>query len=76
MKADNIYPKVFFSKEELEELTTIETDLFAYINRMRAEWIVNGKADKEWDKYLSELKRLKVDRWLEIKQDGYDRVSK
>ena len=67
---------MFFSKEELEELTTIETDLFAYINRMRAEWIVNGKADKEWDKYLSELKRLKVDRWLEIKQDGYDRVSK
>ncbi|MGL5312951.1 MAG: ABC transporter substrate-binding protein [Peptostreptococcaceae bacterium] len=76
MYAENIYPKVFFSKEELDELSTIETDLFAYINRMRAEWIVNGKADKEWDTYLSELKRLKVDRWLEIKQEGYDRTSK
>lgn len=76
MYAENIYPKVFFSKEELDDLSTIETDLFAYINRIRAEWIVNGNADKEWDTYLKELERLGLNRWLEIKQDGYNRTAK
>ena len=32
MKAENIYPRVFFSLEEAEKLTTIETDMFAYVN--------------------------------------------
>ncbi len=31
MKAENIYPKVFFSLEELDRLSAIETDLFAYV---------------------------------------------
>lgn len=76
MYAENIYPSVFFSKEELDKLSTIQTDLFDYINRMRAEWIVNGKADKDWDAYLKELDRLGYSQWLEIKQAGYDRTAK
>ena len=76
MYAENIYPKVFFSKEELDELSTIEADLIPYINRMKAEWIVSGKADQEWDDYLKELERLGFNRWLEIKQLGYDRTAK
>lgn len=43
---------------------------------MRAEWIVNGKADKDWDAYLKELDRLGYSQWLEIKQAGYDRTAK
>ena len=76
MYSENIYPSVFFSKEELDKLSTIQTDLFDYINRMRAEWIVNGKADKDWDAYLKELDRLGYSQWLEIKQAGYDRTAK
>jgi putative aldouronate transport system substrate-binding protein len=73
MKAENIYPKVFFSLEDLDKLSKIETDLFAYINRKKAEWITNGKIDKEWEAYLKELDRLGLQEWLEIKQAGYDR---
>jgi putative aldouronate transport system substrate-binding protein len=73
MNTENIYPKVFFSLEELKELSNIEADLFAYVHRKRAEWIKTGKATEEWDEYLAELERLKFGTWLQIKQDGYDR---
>jgi len=73
MPNENIYPKVFFSLEELDKLSTIETDLFAYIKRKRAEWIANGNVEKEWNEYLEELDRLGLQEWLEIKQAGYDR---
>ena len=48
MKADNIYPKVFFSLDELDRLSAIEADLFAYVLRKRTEWIQNGKVEAEW----------------------------
>jgi len=46
------------------------------VNRKRAEWIKNGKVEEEWPEYLAELKRLGLNRWLEIKQNGYDRFYK
>ncbi|MEY8741194.1 ABC transporter substrate-binding protein [Bacillales bacterium AN1005] len=73
MQAENIFPKVFFSIEELDRLSTIETDMFAYVMRKRSEWIQNGKVEKEWPSYLKELDRLGLQEWLEIKQSGYDR---
>ena len=76
MKAKNIYPKVFFSIDELDRLSAIETDLFAYVLRVRTEWIQNGKADSDWNSYLKELDRLGLQEWLQIKQSGYDRNSK
>ncbi|MCZ0703562.1 putative aldouronate transport system substrate-binding protein [Natronobacillus azotifigens] len=75
MQADNIYPNVFFDKDELDRLSTIEADLIPYIRRKKAEWITNGNADQEWEDYLQELDRLHVQEWLEIKQNGYDRAN-
>ncbi|SET12370.1 ABC transporter substrate-binding protein [Paenibacillus sp. NFR01] len=75
MKAENVMPSVFNSIDELDRLTTIETDLFAYVLRMRTEWYQNGKIDKEWDAYLKELNRLGLQDWMKIKQDGYDRAT-
>ncbi|WP_373370820.1 ABC transporter substrate-binding protein [Lederbergia panacisoli] len=73
MSADNIYPRVFFNKDELDKLSKIEADFYPYINRKRAEWITNGKVEDEWEDYLEELDRLGFKEWLEIKQAGYDR---
>ncbi|WP_010677743.1 ABC transporter substrate-binding protein [Bacillus timonensis] len=74
IKSENFYPPVFFSLEEADEKSKIETDLFAYVNRKRAEWMTNGNIDAEWDEYLAELERLGLSTWLQIKQDGYDRT--
>ncbi|MNE81481.1 hypothetical protein D3C80_1781360 [compost metagenome] len=76
MQQEQSMPNVFHSIEELDRLTTIETDLFAYVLRMRTEWYQNGKIDAEWDSYLKELDRLGLQEWLQIKQNGYDRATK
>ncbi|KTD84656.1 ABC transporter substrate-binding protein [Paenibacillus etheri] len=76
MKAENVMPSVFHSIQELDRLTTIETDLFAYVLRMRTEWYQNGKVEAQWHEYLKELDRLGLKEWLEIKQGGYDRATK
>ena len=76
MKANNNYPKIFFSLDDQKQLSSIETDLFTYVNRKRAEWIKDGKVDQEWNEYLSELNRLGLDKWLQIKQTSYDNYTK
>lgn len=75
MKAENIYPRVFFSKEESERLTQVEADLWPYILKKRTEWMQGKNVDKEWDAFLKELDRLGMQDWLKIKQAGYDRVK-
>ena len=47
-----------------------------YIYRKRAEWIVNGNIDKEWDSYLKELDKYGLNDWLKIKQKYYDSNQK
>lgn len=70
---DHIYPRVFLNKKDTDRLSKIEADMSDYIYRKRAEWITNGKIDKEWDSYLAELKRYGLDDWLKTKQKGYDK---
>lgn len=70
---ENNYPKVFFSKDEADRLSRIETDMWGYIYRKRAEWITNGGIEEEWNDYLEELDRVGIEEWLEIKQGAYDR---
>ncbi|WP_217592019.1 ABC transporter substrate-binding protein [Cohnella sp. GbtcB17] len=73
MKAQQIYPRVFFSADELDRLSAIEADMMPYVLQKRTEWMQSGKVDKEWDGYLKELDRLGLQEWLQIKQAGYDR---
>lgn len=75
MSAENIYPKVFFSLEDSDRLSKIEGDLMPYIQRMKAEFMINGVTDSGWNSYLAELDRLGVKEWLEIKQKGYDNTA-
>jgi len=75
MQADNIYPRVFHTADELDSLSSIEADLIPYVQRKKAEWISNGEVEEEWEEYMEELERLGFSEWLEIKQAGYDRAT-
>lgn len=69
---ENNYPRVFLSLEQADRIAQIDADLYPFVNRKRAEWITNGKIDEEWDSYIEELDRLKLQEWMTIKQDAYD----
>ncbi|NRT73226.1 extracellular solute-binding protein [Clostridium beijerinckii] len=72
MKADYNYPPVFMSQEDIEKLTQYETAVKAYTERKKAEWILNGGIDEEWDSYLKEMDNQGLSKILEIKQKYLD----
>lgn len=76
MNNENIYPRVFMTEEDLDRIAQIEADMNDYIYRKRAEWIVNGKIDAEWDDYKKELEKYGLSDWLSIKQKYYDDYQK
>lgn len=76
MDNDNIYPRVFMKEEDLDKIAQVEADMNDYIYRKRAEWIVNGKIDQEWDSYKKELEKYGLSDWLAIKQKYYDEYQK
>ncbi len=65
-----------FTTEELEELTLLQTDIVNYVMQIHARWIVDGGVDEEWDDYIAELKRLNVDRYVELYATAFDRIEK
>lgn len=76
MSNNEIYPKVFMEKEDLDKIAQIEADMNDFILRKRAEWITGGNIDKEWSSYLEELERYGAKDWLAIKQKYYDEYKK
>lgn len=76
MDNDHIYPRVFMSQEDLDKIARVEADMNDYIYRKRAEWIVNGTIDTEWDDYKAELEKYGLSDLLAIKQKYYDDYQK
>lgn len=69
------YPTIFFNPEELDEINTIETDVKDFVNQSRAQFLVKGFSDSDWDKYVQQLEDMGIDRLMEIYQTGLDRFN-
>ncbi len=71
--AEEVFPPVYFTEEEVEELAILQTDIAPYVDQKYAEWIVEGGIDEEWDDYLQELETIGLSEYLAIYQAAYDR---
>ena len=69
---DYVYPTVFMSKEDIEELSNIMADIGKNVNAKKSEWIRDGFTDADWDEYLEMLNGYKLGRYLEIFQKYLD----
>lgn len=68
------YPIVWFKPEEQLELSTINTDVLKYVDEKVAKWIIGeSSVYTEWDGYINELGKMKLDRMIEIYQTAADR---
>lgn len=65
-----------FTVEEIDRLALLQTDLLNYIFKTEAGWIANGGIDREWDTYLSQLKKLGADEYLAMYRNAYERSLK
>ena len=70
------YPNVFFDKDELNTINTVETDILTFVNGKKAAWIKDGGIDQDWDSYKAELNKMGLDKLMKIYQDGLDRYNK
>ena len=72
MRYDMVYPNVFMTQEDSEKLAQYETAIKQYAEQKKAEWILNGGIEKEWDSYLQKLDQLGLQEYLTIKQNYLD----
>ena len=70
-------PNLQFSQEELNTLTTYETNINNYIRQNLIKWLRNGLSDSEWNSFKAELQssRVGLSAVQKVYQDAYDRYT-
>ena len=72
MNTKYVYPNVFMSQEDTEELSNLQADIQKTINAKKSDWIINGFTDADWDKYLKDLDAYGLQDYLDIFQKYLD----
>lgn len=73
--AEDMYPNVFFTEDEIEEIGVLQTDIDSFVAQKYATWIVEGGVEADWDNFQKKLADMKVNRYIEIYQEAYARYS-
>ncbi len=69
-------PKIRFTEAQLGELSTLNTDIDNYVKQMKAKWITGERnVNEDWDKYLDQLKKMNVEQYIKIYQDGFEKYK-
>lgn len=72
MTMQYVYPNVFMSAEDTEELSNLQADITKTINAAKADWVMNGFDDSDWDEFQSELEAYGLSDMLAIFQKYLD----
>ncbi|MDR2618303.1 MAG: extracellular solute-binding protein [Treponema sp.] len=71
-----VYPKVYFTSEEEDELAILRTDIVDFVNQTRSKFITGTEnIDTGWNNYVQTLNRAGLERYLEIYQKALDRYN-
>ncbi|MGI8315923.1 ABC transporter substrate-binding protein [Halobacillus mangrovi] len=69
------YPQIFFSPEELEQINQIEVNIKEFVKQKKAQWLLNGGIEEEWDEYKATLEQMGLPKLMEIYQNGLERFN-
>ena len=72
MNTKYVYPNVFMSADDTKTISNLNADIFKCVNGHRADWIMNGFTDADWDAFVNELQAYKIDDYLAIYQKYFD----
>ena len=67
-----VYPNVFMSAEDTKKISDLSADISKSINTAKADWIMNGFTDADWDKLQSDLDAYGLKDYLAIFQKYLD----
>lgn len=72
MHTKYVFPNVFMSTEDTKRISDLNADLNKCINTAKADWIMNGFTDADWDKLQSDLDAYGLQEYLSIHQKYLD----
>lgn len=75
-RANDAYPPVMLSIEELEQVAQPLTDINTLVKQKFATWIVKGNVDAEWDAYTKQLESMGLPQINDVYAQAYDRFKK
>ena len=75
MNSKYVYPNVFMSIEDTNKVSQYDTDIKKYAEQKKADWILNGGIDEEWDSYLKKMEQYGLSDYLKIKQKYFDKYQ-
>ena len=67
-----VYPNVFMSTEDTKKISDLSADISKCINTAKADWVMNGFTDADWDKLQSDLDAYGLKDYLAIFQKYLD----
>lgn len=67
------YPGVMYTSEETEILQLYEQDILNYVNDMKIKWLTEGGIEQDWNQYLQNLNKMKLEKILNVYQKAYNR---
>lgn len=70
------FPNVYLTNEEQSEASALLSDLDTYVKQMEAKFVTGQEPLSNWSKYTDQLKKMGVDRYVELYQAAYDRSKK
>lgn len=73
---DQVFYFADYDADEVTERADFTSDLTTYISKSRSGFIsgsLDPNSDADWNSYITSLKNLKYDRWIEIAQQAWDR---
>lgn len=72
----NRYPRASNTPEESREISPINSEIETYRQEMFLKFVLGGESLDNFDKYVKQLKTMKIDRAVELKQAALDRYNK
>ena len=72
MHTKYVYPNIFMSREDTETLSNLQADIEKTINRHKADWIMNGFTDADWEKFKDDLDAYGLEEYLGLFQKYLD----
>ena len=71
-----IYTDLLQSAEVQSQITLLFADIDTYIKYFVAESVTNGIDEAKWQEHLTQLEKLRIDEYVALYQDMYDRQPK
>lgn len=71
---NDVYPRAFmkFSQEDNSSMSLINTDITSVVSTNFSKWVMEGRADGEWEAHVDGLKNAGIEQAIEIIQKQYE----